>query len=57
MNKKETSIFITLATIAINNKEGFTVSATNLQPAKKRLRCSRCRYAKLVWLYGSCKRR
>lgn len=35
MNKKETSILITLATIAINNKEGFTVSATNLQPVKK----------------------
>lgn len=35
MNKKETSILIALATIAINNKEGFTVSAANLQPVKK----------------------
>lgn len=35
MNKKQTSILITLATIAINNKEGFTVSATSLQPVKK----------------------
>lgn len=35
MNKKETSILIALATIAINNKEGFTVSAANLQSVKK----------------------
>lgn len=32
MNKKQTSLLITLATIAINNKEGFTVSTANLQP-------------------------
>lgn len=32
MNKKQTSLLIALATIAINNKEGFTVSAANLQP-------------------------
>ena len=32
MNKKETSVLIALATIAMNNKEGFTVSAANLQP-------------------------
>lgn len=32
MNKKQTFLLITLATIAINNKEGFTVSAANLQP-------------------------
>lgn len=35
MYKKETSILVALATIAINNKEGFTVSAANLQPVKK----------------------
>mgnify|MGYP006894428715 CR=1 FL=1 len=35
MNKKETSLLIALATIAINNKEGFTVSAANLQPVTK----------------------
>lgn len=35
MNKKETSFLIALATIAMNNKEGFTVSAANLQPVKK----------------------
>lgn len=35
MNKKETSILIGLATIAMNNKEGFTVSAANLQPITK----------------------
>lgn len=35
MNKKETSILIALATIATNNKEGFTVSAANLQPITK----------------------
>ena len=32
MNKKETSVLIALATIAMNNKEGFTVNASNLQP-------------------------
>lgn len=32
MNKKQTSILIALATIAIDNKEGFTVNATILQP-------------------------
>ena len=32
MNKKETSALIALAAIAMNNKEGFTVSAANLQP-------------------------
>ena len=32
MNKKETSVLIALATIAMNNKEGFTVSAAKLQP-------------------------
>ena len=32
MNKKETSILVALATIAINNKDGFTVNAANLQP-------------------------
>ena len=35
MNKKETSVLIALATIAMNNKGGFTVSAANLQPVKK----------------------
>lgn len=32
MNKKETSVLIALAAIAMNNKEGFTVNASNLQP-------------------------
>lgn len=32
MNKKQTSILIALASIAINNKEGFTVNAATLQP-------------------------
>ena len=32
MNKKQTSVLIALATIAMNNKEGFTVNAANLQP-------------------------
>lgn len=32
MNKKQTSILIALTTIAIDNKEGFTVNATRLQP-------------------------
>ncbi|WP_302422975.1 hypothetical protein [uncultured Prevotella sp.] len=35
MNKKETSVLIALATIAINNKEGFTVNAATLQPVTK----------------------
>lgn len=35
MNKKETSVLIALATIAMNNKEGFTVNAATLQPVKK----------------------
>lgn len=34
MNKKETSVLIALATIAINNKDGFTVNAATLQPVK-----------------------
>lgn len=32
MNKKETSVLIALATIAIENKDGFTVNAATLQP-------------------------
>lgn len=32
MNKKQTAVLIALATIAINNKEGFTVNAETLQP-------------------------
>lgn len=32
MNKKQTSILLALATIATNNKEGFTVNAATLQP-------------------------
>ncbi len=32
MNKKQTSVLVALATIALNNKEGFTVSAATLQP-------------------------
>lgn len=35
MNKKETSVLVALATIAINNKDGFTVNAANLQPVTK----------------------
>lgn len=35
MNKKQTSVLIALATIAINNKDGFTVNAATLQPVKK----------------------
>lgn len=35
MNKKETSILIALATIAMNNKDGFTVNAATLQPVTK----------------------
>ena len=34
MNKKETSVLIALAAIALNNKEGFTVDAATLQPIK-----------------------
>lgn len=34
MNKQQTTILIALATIAINNKEGFTVNAATLQPVK-----------------------
>lgn len=34
MNKKQTSVLIGLATIAMNNKDGFTVDAVNLQPVK-----------------------
>lgn len=32
MNKKQTSVLIALAGIAINNKDGFTVNAATLQP-------------------------
>lgn len=32
MNKKQTSLLIALATIAANNKEGFTINAATLQP-------------------------
>lgn len=32
MNKKQTSVLIALATIALNNKEGYTVNAATLQP-------------------------
>ena len=35
MNKKQTSVLIALATIAINNKDGFTVNAATLQPVTK----------------------
>ena len=34
MNKKQASALLALAAIAINNKEGFTVNAANLQPVK-----------------------
>lgn len=34
MNKKQTSVLVALAAIALNNKEGFTVSAATLQPIK-----------------------
>ena len=34
MNKKQTSVLIALATIAADNKEGFTVNAATLQPVK-----------------------
>ena len=32
MNKKQTSVLIALATIAMSNKDGFTVNAATLQP-------------------------
>lgn len=32
MNKKQTSVLIALAAIAMNNKEGYTVNAATLQP-------------------------
>ena len=32
MNKKQKSVLIALATIAMNNKEGYTVNAATLQP-------------------------
>ena len=35
MNKKQTEVLIALATIAINNKEGFTVNAKTLQPVTR----------------------
>ena len=35
MNKKQTAVVIALATIAINNKEGFTVNAETLQPVTR----------------------
>lgn len=35
MNKKQTSVLIALAAIAINNKEGYTVNAATLQPVQK----------------------
>lgn len=35
MNKKQTAVLIALATIAINNKEGFTVNAETLQPVTR----------------------
>lgn len=34
MNKKQTSVLLALATIAMNNKEGYTVNAATLQPVK-----------------------
>lgn len=34
MNQKQTSVLIALATIAMNNKDGFTVNAATLQPVK-----------------------
>ena len=34
MNKKQTSVLIALATIAMNNKEGYTVNAATLQPVE-----------------------
>ena len=35
MNKQQTKVLIALAAIAMANKEGFTVSAANLQPVKR----------------------
>ena len=35
MNKKQTSVLIALAAIAMNNKDGFTVNAATLQPVKR----------------------
>lgn len=35
MNKKQTSVLIALAAIAINNKDGFTVNAATLQPVTR----------------------
>lgn len=32
MNKKQTKVLIALAAIAMNNREGFTVNAADLQP-------------------------
>ena len=32
MNKQQTKVLIALAAIAMNNKEGYTVNASNLQP-------------------------
>ena len=32
MNKQQTKVLIALAAIAMGNKEGFTVSASNMQP-------------------------
>ena len=34
MNKKQTTVLIALANIAIANKEGYTVNAATLQPVK-----------------------
>ena len=34
MNKQQTKVLIALAAIAMNNKDGFTVNAANLQPVK-----------------------
>ena len=34
MNKKQTSVLVALAAIALSNKEGFTVDAATLQPIK-----------------------
>ena len=35
MNKKQTAVLLALATIAINNKEGFTVNAKTFQPVTR----------------------
>ena len=34
MNNKQTKVLIALAAIAMNNEDGFTVNAANLQPVK-----------------------